>query len=122
MHKAFTEYEQYNATTIRSSHVYHCLDALRQHTMCHADDTPMQGKATDHSLGHDQVLQCRSIEKLRQWAYSGDRNACFRMVDEYKPVKHSLEKYAFCSSDSPYYEAMTEHFKQYGHGEMFDPE
>ena len=120
MRKAFKDYERYNTTTITYEHIFHCLDAFRQHITCHADDTPMPGKYEDHSLGDGQTLQCRSIQRLKDWAYEGDRNACFKMVDEYKPVKHSLEKYAFCDHDSPYYEAMSDHFRHHGHQQMFD--
>ena len=80
----------------------------------------MPASASDHSLGHNQVLQCRDISELKAWAYEGDRNACFRMVDEYKPVKHSLEKYAFCDPNSPYYQTMHEYFAENGHKDMFD--
>ena len=122
MHKAITGYERNNISTVDISHVYHCLDSMRQNTMCNPDDTPMPAPATGNAIGDNQVLQCRSIEKLTEWVYQGERNACFQMVDEYGHIEHALEKYAFCAPDSPYYETMTSYFDKYGHQNMYSEE
>lgn len=73
----------------------------------------------DNSLGDGEVLQCRSMDQLRHWTKEGERNACFRMVDEFKPAAHTLEKYRYCDKDSPYYERMTRYFDEHGHKPLF---
>ncbi|KAH7094516.1 hypothetical protein FB567DRAFT_600114 [Paraphoma chrysanthemicola] len=56
-------------------HILHCFDALRQHIMCHADNTPLYGHG-DGMAGDGQLHQCKDWGALRDFA---TRNtACFR--------------------------------------------
>ena len=87
--------------------------------MCEADDGLMPSLQADGSVGDGQNWQCRSIDKLRSWVMHGERNACFKMVDEYRPEKHTLEKFGFCEESSPYYSRMTKYFRENGHQPMF---
>jgi hypothetical protein len=48
-------------------HDVHCFDSLRQHIMCHADDTLMYTTG-HHDAGVNQTKQCRSWDALRDWA------------------------------------------------------
>ena len=99
-------------------HYDHCLDALRQDIMCRADDTPMYAKKGQH-VGDGQVSMCRDWDKLIAWTQSRDRHACFHMIDDYKPIKHNLERFAFCPTDSPYYEVSQAYFERWGHDDPF---
>jgi hypothetical protein len=56
-------------------HVLHCFDALRQHIMCSADNTPLYGHG-DGTAGDGQVHQCRDWNALRDYATAN--TACFR--------------------------------------------
>ncbi|KAF2755294.1 hypothetical protein EJ05DRAFT_512826 [Pseudovirgaria hyperparasitica] len=60
--------------TYHFDHVEHCIDALRQHVMCNADDTllyiPGNGTA-----GHGQTRQCKDWNYLSKWATKN--TACF---------------------------------------------
>ena len=79
----------------------------------------MNAGRKNEALGDGEMLQCRSMDRLRQWTKEGDRNACFRMVDDFKPTAHTLEKYRYCEKDSPYYEKMTRYFDEHGHKPLF---
>ena len=56
-------------------HALHCFDALRQHIMCHADNTPLYGHG-DGTAGDGQVHQCKDWNALRD--YATRNTACFR--------------------------------------------
>jgi hypothetical protein len=52
--------------TVPIMHTLHCLDSLRQDTMCHADKTLLyteNGKV----FGDGQVRECRDWDKLNEW-------------------------------------------------------
>ncbi|KAH8765963.1 hypothetical protein F5883DRAFT_95744 [Diaporthe sp. PMI_573] len=53
-------------------HDVHCFDSLRQHVMCHADDTLLYSTG-HHDAGVQQTKMCRSWDALRDWASA--RNA-----------------------------------------------
>lgn len=53
-------------------HDEHCFDSLRQHVMCHADDTLLYSTG-HHDAGVRQTKMCRSWDALREWA--GARSA-----------------------------------------------
>lgn len=95
-------------------HCQHCLDALRQALMCRADDTPMYGKVGAH-LGDGQVVECRDWNKLIAWTQHPDRNTCYQSLSDYKTIKHSLERHAFCPPGSPYSEVSRAYFDKWGH-------
>lgn len=92
---------------------------LRQFVECSADDQPMAVASLESQIGDQQVMQCRDLRKLRAWALEDSRGSCFRMVDDYTPTAHNLEKFAFCSDTSPYHDTMVEYFEQWGHKQMF---
>jgi hypothetical protein len=99
-------------------HYEHCLDALRQDIMCRADDTPLYGNP-EGSVGDGQTVQCRDWNKLIAWAKAPERNACYNSLGDYRSVKHSLEKHAFCPPDSPYYDVSRRYFEKWGHRDPF---
>ncbi|MCJ1271668.1 hypothetical protein MMC22_011573 [Lobaria immixta] len=121
MRKAFVDYQRGNEQIIESSHIHHCLDSLRQDVMCKADDTPMPTSKIPHHVGDGQVLQCRDWNKLIAWAHDPERNACHRMLDDYRPISHSLERHAFCPKNSPYYSVQTAYFEKHGHKDPWEP-
>nr|POE85459.1 phenylalanine aminomutase (l-beta-phenylalanine forming) [Quercus suber] len=96
-------------------HIGHCLDALRQDLMCHADDTPMPSTRRRHSLGDGQETQCMDFDKLVAWAQQPERYACHRHIHEYEPVIHGVERFAFCPEDSPFRGEMEAYFEKHGH-------
>lgn len=104
------------------SHVYHCLDALRKDVLCAADDTPMPTSARPRAIGDGQPLMCRSYDKLVVWAYHKDRRSCHKSLNEYKPFKHPVERYAFCPESSPYYSTMKGFFEKHGHVYPYEDE
>lgn len=48
------------------AHAIHCLDTLRQSTICHADDTILYTKDT-HTYGDGQSRVCREWSALESW-------------------------------------------------------
>lgn len=56
-------------------HVLHCYDALRQHIMCNADNTPLHGHGNGMA-GDGQIHQCKDWSALRD--YATRHTACFR--------------------------------------------
>ena len=93
---------------------------LRQDLMCKADDTPMPSADEPHAIGNNQVMQCRDWTQLVAWSHHPDHNACFRLFLDYRPVAHTLEEYASCPDDSPYYAVMKDCFRRHGHKPMDD--
>ena len=79
----------------------------------------MHARSEDDALGDGEMLNCRSMDRLYEWAKEGDRNACFRMVDDFKPTAHTLEKYQYCDPYGPYYDTMVAYFREYGHQPLF---
>lgn len=72
-----------------------------------------------HQIGNGQVRQCRDIKKLTEWTQESERNACYRMLDEYRRVPHSLEQFAFCDKSSQYYDVAGEYFEVNGHKDPY---
>lgn len=91
-------------------HILHCLDALRDDVICHADDTPRYTTSTETpESGVGQLRQCRDWGKLEAWAekYSG----CWRYVDESWDHESELLRWQFCPPKSPGYLAMQKYLK-----------
>lgn len=83
----------------------HCLDALREDTICHADDTPRYTTNTTEPVsGIGQKRQCRDWNRLEVWVKQFE--GCWRYLDESADRRPQLERYLFCSKDSPYYARM----------------
>jgi hypothetical protein len=99
-------------------HMGHCLDSLRQDIMCTADDTLMPS-VVQGELGNNQVMQCRDWDALQRWAKEPERDSCFHQVSDYKYVEHNLERHAYCSPDSQYYDVSRKYFEIHGHKNMF---
>ena len=86
-------------------HNMHCLDALREDTICHADDTPRYTTNTSESVsGVGQNRQCRDWNKLEVWVKQFE--SCWRYLDESADRRPQLERYLFCAKDSQYYKRM----------------
>ena len=111
MRKMVIDLKAGNESIITWEHYQHCLDALRQDIMCIADDTPMHG-VIGRGIGDGQVVQCRDWNKLIAWTQAPKRNACYRSLDDYRTVAHSLERHAFCPEGSPYYEVSRAYFQR----------
>ncbi|KAE9376454.1 hypothetical protein N431DRAFT_400640 [Stipitochalara longipes BDJ] len=63
-------------------HLGHCLNVLREDTMCHADDTPRytgrlhtQANLSHYQAGIDQTRKCRDFDKLYEWSI--EHTACY---------------------------------------------
>ncbi|KAI9650468.1 hypothetical protein NHQ30_000484 [Ciborinia camelliae] len=120
MRKAFKDLLATQENKIEMHHVWHCLDSLRQDLMCRVDDTPMPiPPGQGNVVGNTQMMMCRDLNKLREWSQEGERNACYREVNDYRPVAHSLERHAFCPEDSEDYPVMKAYFDLHGHKPMF---
>lgn len=70
-------------------------------------------------LGDGQTTMCRDWNKLVAWTQAPSQQACYRSLDDYKTVKHSLERHAFCPVDSEYYDVQTAYFRRWGHVDAF---
>jgi len=111
------EGHDYNVST---HHLDHCFDALRQDTLCRADDTPMPVDGTIGSIGGGQDLKCRDWNKLIEWTQHPDRQACFQnFAGDYQDLGPSLEFFAFCPKDSKYYDIQTQYFEKFGHKPLY---
>ena len=67
------------------------------------------------AIGDEQTVMCRDYSKLVQWVYAPERNACHKALSDYRSITHSIERYAYCPKDSPYFPVMTRYFQQKGH-------
>jgi len=115
MRRAFMDLQAGNEAVVPAAHVYHCLDSLRQDVMCKADDTPMPSPRIHDAVGDHQVLQCRDLSKVVEWAMAPERSACYRAGNDFRPVVNNLDRHAYCPVDSPYYPVVEEYFEKHGH-------
>ncbi|KAL9108291.1 MAG: hypothetical protein Q9227_006888 [Pyrenula ochraceoflavens] len=93
-------------------HIDHCLETLREETVCQADDTPRwtgklhgQEEAVRPVSGVGQVRMCRDWGRLEGWAR--ENSACFKRrpgVDEELPLK---ERYKYCPGGEVYWPTTT---------------
>ncbi|KAH7072347.1 hypothetical protein FB567DRAFT_554024 [Paraphoma chrysanthemicola] len=104
--------------TFSLHHIYHCLDGLRQDIMCMADDTPMPSPS-DHHVGDGQIRQCRDWSQMIDWALEPKRNACYKW-DDYREATNTLELFAHCPPDSPYYDFQQAYFEYHGHQDTYE--
>jgi hypothetical protein len=95
-------------------HINHCLDVMLQDIKCHADDTPLP-MMVDKATGDGQIRQCRSWDKLVEWATLPENTACYKQDDKKRDDRPSLESWAHCPQNSPYFETMNAYFKKWGH-------
>ncbi|PYH89209.1 hypothetical protein BO71DRAFT_423152 [Aspergillus ellipticus CBS 707.79] len=112
---AFHELWSGQESTIIPAHIEHCLDTLRQDLMCKADDTPMPSLLAVNGAGDGQTLHCKNFDKLMAWTKHPDRDACYHRLNHDGPVRHAIERYAFCPPDSVHYAAMSRYFEEHGH-------
>jgi len=118
--KSLSEFHRDVPQTLTHGHVNHCVDTLRQSVMCEASDLPLPTiKGRSSAAGDGQVMQCRSWEKLTEWANSPERESCFRWIDEYNNPTHLYERFAFCPEGSEDYPAMMAYFDEKGHNDPF---
>lgn len=113
--KNFVELERLGESQLDPHHTAHCLDLLRKDILCYGDDTPMPTNDRHTAIGDGQTLMCRNYDQVVRWAYAPERNACHRSLNEYRTIKHSIERYAFCDKDSQYHDKMQRYFDEHGH-------
>ena len=76
-------------------HNLHCIESLRQDTLCNADDTPRySGYSKKPVSGVMQTRMCRNWDKLEAWAR--DHTACYRDIGRDVDGFPQIEKYKFC--------------------------
>ena len=117
MRRSFHDLQATGESPIPSGHVEHCLDSLRQDLMCTANDTPMPSLELLNGSGEGQMMQCKDFDKLVAWTQDPERNACYKRLttSDFKPIVHSIERYAFCPADSQHFTAMSRYFEEHGH-------
>lgn len=126
LHHTLRDYDEGREPLVMRDHLYHCLDILRQDLMCIADDTlmevipPIPGSKRIIHNGDGETVQCRSYEKLLEWARAPERSACYSQLSDYREVEHSLEHYAHCPDDSPYKQTVDAYFARHGHVDPFE--
>jgi hypothetical protein len=117
--KAIVSKHNQDGRNFTLSHLFHCLDGLRQDIMCTADDTPMPALVAHH-VGDGQLRQCRDWDKLTAWATRLDQHAC-HAFDDYREATNTLEVFAHCPPDSPYRPVMEAYFEYHGHKDAYEP-
>jgi hypothetical protein len=70
-----------------------------------------------HKTGDGDMMRCRSWDALARWARDPERDACFDVIDEYKPLKAGIERFAFCKKGSRYWGRMQSFFEKWGHSD-----
>lgn len=80
-----------------------------------ADDTPMPTGDEARAIGDEQPMVCRNFDKLVEWVYAPERHACHRALDDYRPITHSIERYAFCKNGTTEFINMQHYFDEHGH-------
>jgi hypothetical protein len=75
-------------------HALHCFDALRQHIMCHADNTPLYGHG-DGMAGDGQLHRCKDWNELRD--YATQNTACFQ---DARPGMSFEDQFSMCDNGS----------------------
>jgi hypothetical protein len=65
-----------------------------------ADATPMPTEDEARAIGDEQPMVCRNFDKLVEWVYAPERHGSHRALDDYQPITHSIERYAFCEEGS----------------------
>jgi hypothetical protein len=83
-----------------------------------ADDTPMPTGDKARAIGNEQPMVCRNLDTLVEWVYAPERQACYWALDDYQPITHSIDRYAFCEEGSETYMETKKYFDEHGH---FDP-
>lgn len=89
--------------------------------MCYADDTPMPVLRYGNKLGDQQVRTCRNWDKFVQWAAAPERSACHKTLDDYLISVNEIERWQYCSDDSPFKAAKERYFEKFGHKNVFGP-
>ncbi|CAD6445424.1 be127fd3-bebb-4008-95b3-4be681597008 [Sclerotinia trifoliorum] len=114
--RSIVDFRHDRPQALTREHINHCLDALRQKTMCDASDQPLstiEGHYSD--TGHGLVMQCRSWDKLLTWSKDVKRESCFRWIDEYRTPEWLYERFGFCPENSVDYPAKEQYFQIHGH-------
>lgn len=63
---------------------------------------------------------CKDWDALVSWTQAPERQACFKMIDEYRRVPNSLEEFAFCPDESEHKSVMENYFEKWGHKDPFE--
>ncbi|KAI4145023.1 MAG: hypothetical protein LQ340_006455 [Diploschistes diacapsis] len=91
-------------------HLQHCLNDLREDTICNADDTPRYTRPEPNRItGADgQQRTCRDFAALEQWAHK--HTACFTFAHGDDPAWNRTARLRFCPPDSPYLPKIRDYF------------
>ena len=90
-------------------YVIHCLDTLRRDIICNADDIPRYTTLKPiPEPGHGQLRQCRSWDKLNDWAKR--YNACYRYTHEASGNYPEVQRLVWCPEVSPYRKEVDKYF------------
>ena len=77
------------------------MEALREDTLCHADDTPRYTTASDDpGTGSGQVRMCRDWTQLESWVKQ--YNACYSYTHQTDPGYEQVRRFMNCPEGSPY--------------------
>lgn len=101
--------------TFPVEHSLHCLNALRQDVICHADDLPLYS-SEDHlgNVDFGQHRTCRNWEALERW--SNEHTACWRDINPGEDID-TLLRYRYCPPGTPYEEYIHAVFGDFDKGE-----
>jgi hypothetical protein len=78
-----------NYTRLGMRHVRHCVGAIRQSLMCHADTTPVvwQWSELMGAEQRDDILHnCRDFEQIQRWTRENNRGLG-ELIPDLTPIK-----------------------------------
>ncbi|KAL8809269.1 MAG: hypothetical protein Q9200_003559 [Gallowayella weberi] len=112
IHMSITESNLHLNQTYALNHITHCLDALRDSVICHADDTPLFTFYADQKDLPTQTRKCRSWAKLSQWAAQPSHTACYRYLSEQARQLDQHERFKFCTRETGYADVVNGWFRR----------
>lgn len=105
------EYRENQPQSVTYPHILHCLDSIRQETMCAADDTPRYvpiNAVHGYRPGDGQDRQCRDWHQLEEFVQQHD--PCYKYVYPGNDAVPNLERFKYCPNDSPYLPKIRKYF------------
>ncbi|KAF2258844.1 hypothetical protein CC78DRAFT_90422 [Lojkania enalia] len=105
------EYRHDKNQSVAWPHLLHCLDSIRQDTMCMADDTPRYvplNAVHGFRPGDGQNRKCRNWDAIQQFV--GEHDPCYKYIQPGNKELSNLERFQYCPDDSQYLPKIRQYF------------
>jgi hypothetical protein len=105
------EYRNNKTQSVAWPHLLHCLDSIRQDTMCLADDTPRYvplNSVKGFRPGDGQKRMCRDWATMQRFVEHHD--PCYKYIESGNKELSNLERFKFCPKDSQYLPKIRKYF------------